>query len=331
MGIKRKFYGRSTGRYVRRKLNPRGVGLFGNLAAGAAGLASMYYGRKKSSNSGGGVTSQYDKTTVYSKKKMPWKKRKRWVGFVKKVRAAMLKDVGTKTVLRNGQMTQTFATDGQGVLAATIYGFDGSASTAVQQGQDDVKKIFQNDAELSDATATALFMSGILDLTMTNTSTTISNQNTGLEVDVYDIVYRRDLDAADPINWINSCSTATGTINALNAGITIGDRGATLFEFPDAAAKGLKILKKKKYFLGTGQTATYQLRDSRNRSFRSDIVDTSDNNFVYKGATRTLFIIVKGVPTATPTEVTKVLQVGVTRKYAYKIVQKNTDTDNIIP
>lgn len=282
------------------------------------------------SRSGGGVTSQFDKMTVYRKKKMPWKKRKRWVGFVKKVRAAIMKDIGTKTVLRNGQMTSSFATDGQGVLAATLYGFDGAASTSVQQGQDDVKKIFQNDPDLTDPTAVALFASGVLDLTMTNTSSTVSNQNLGLEVDVYDIVFRRDLDGIDPINWLNSCLTATGPINSLTPQISLVDRGATLFEIPDAAAKGMKILSKKKYFLGSGEVATYQLRDSRNRSFRSDLVDTSDNNFVWKGATRTLIIITKGVPTASPLEVTKVLQVGVTRKYAYKIISKNTDQDNII-
>ena len=53
------------------------------------------------------MTNQYDRTSVYRKKRMPYKKRKRWGRFVKKVKAAENTTLGTRTRVYNKRMTYT--------------------------------------------------------------------------------------------------------------------------------------------------------------------------------------------------------------------------------
>jgi len=283
------------------------------------------------STSGVGVTSQFDRTNVYRRRRMPRYKRRRWVRFLKKTRAALMKDVGTKTVLRNSQLSSSWADDSQRMLTANIYGADGAAATASHCGNDDLVQIFGNDSDLSNQTAKALFGSSVLDITLTNLSTVIEGtQNTGLEVDIYDIVYRKKQDATTFHNLVGVAQTNTGAINGSATQITLDKRGVTFFDFPNLGQMGVKILRKKKYFLGAGECATYQLRDAKNRAFVRQNIDDSDENYIYPGSTRTIAIIVKGVPTNDATKVTKNLVVGVTRKYMYKVMDKNVDLDNII-
>lgn len=336
MGLKRRYSGPSY--YPRKRmLNTRpGVGFFGNLGAGVAGLASMYMGRKggyKNSKSGQGITSQYDKTTIYRKKNMSRRKKKVWKQFTRKVRASLMKDVGTRTILRNSSLTALWSTSDQDVKVATLYGKDGNTASAWQCGHSDLREIFANDPLLSKSTDRALFGSAVLDITFTNMSTDVSQNginNTGMEIDIYDIIYRSATDAADLNSMLTDAALNTETINGGPNEISIATRGATPWELPDCLARGVKILSKKKYFLSKGQVATYQLRDSKNRIFRADIVNDGDNNFVAKGATRSLLIISKGVPTPDPSTVNKQIVIGATRKYSYKIVEQNNDADQLL-
>jgi len=197
--MKRKYYG-PTSRSVRRRTMTNKAGFWGNLGAGVAGLGAMAYEAYRktgSSKSGIGVTSQYDKTSVYRKKRMPKRKKRQWVKFVKKVRSALMKDVGTKTVIRNDTLSTLWSTNDQSLQTITVYGADGSAPTASQCGHNDLKTIFTNDPDLSAETARAKFGSAIVDITFTNASVNAGpeNNNTGLEIDIYDIVYRKQLDA----------------------------------------------------------------------------------------------------------------------------------------
>jgi len=302
-----------------------------NLASKGYGMYSSYKNYNTTS-SGQGVTNQFDRKTVYRKKRMPYRKKKQWKAFVKKVNAALLKEVGTKTVIRNTQVSASFSDDSQQNVAVTLFGKDGAADTSVNAGHDDLKQIFANDSELADPTSRAKFFSGVLDMTLTNMSTVIEgNQNSGMEVDVYELAFTKTADANGIRPMLSQAATNTALINPLLTQITVNTRGATPFDLPDFLAQGVRILKKTKYFLGQGEVATYQLRDPRNFSVRKDVVDNTDENFVMPYKTRGVLIICKGIPTADPTKVLKSLQVGVTRKYGYKVMQKNIDADNIIP
>lgn len=294
-------------------------------------FAVDYLTQRQKIKSGNGVTSQYDTKWIYRKKSMPKRKKKVWRRFVKKVRAALMKDVGTKTVVFNHGMREDFNTTGQQVFLASLYGADGNAPSSFQVGSEDIGAIFRNDNELSNNTAKAVFMSGCLDITMVNmsTKTTEEERNLGLEVDVYDLAYWRRVDAPNPRVPFTAAAIATQPINPLALGIEIFSRGATPWDLPDALSQGIKILSKKKFFLGKGETATYQLRNPKNYSFNRSSITDSDQNFCIPNVTRTLMIVVKGLPWADG-YVNKSLQIGTTRKYMYKVIQDNIDKDNHI-
>jgi len=301
------------------------------ISAGRMLLGGSKY--KKKTSSGQGVTSQYDRKVIYSKKRMPRRQRRTWARFVRKVRAVNLKDLGTRTIIRNNQLTATIPNDNQEILVATLYGRDGSTPTTSQCGHNDIAAIFGNDPTVS-PTGKLLFGSAIMDITFTNTSSFLddSNQNRSIEVDVYELMFTKNSDAASVQALITRGDTNTTTINGINPSINILNRGVTPWEIPDALSiGGIRILKKTKYFLSYGQCATYQMRDARNRVFKKSDIDEADNNFALPYVTRSLLFIYKGVPTADATKVLKTLQVGVTRKYMYKQTESEGDLDNIIP
>lgn len=300
------------------------------VAAGQK-LYGYYSGTKNTTTSGTGVTSQYDRKTVYRRKQMPRRKKVRWVKFVKRVRSALLKEIGTKTVLRNSQMTFTDLTNGQGMFSVTMYGKDG-VDTSSSVGNADLKDIIANDADLALPTDRAKFASGILDLTFTNNSSNQDTvyQNTTVELDVYEIIWTKKVDANRATNVYYTAAANTNAINGAGSSLSITDRGATPFEFPDASALGAKIVKKTKYILSQGQVATYQMRIPKNYNFRRDFIDDSDDNFAIPWVTRTLLFIVKGVPTGDATRVLKSVQIGATRKYSYKVVKGSSDADQLL-
>lgn len=326
-------YGMST-RNIRRRYNSsQPYGSYNRYGIGSElkfGLPMSYTETERSRNTtGNGVTSQYDTRWVYKKKSMPKYKRRRWIRFCKKVNASLFKDIGTKTIVRNGQLTQAWTDDGQRMFTATIYGADGGGNVLLQQGNDDLKTIFNTDTALNDSTAKAIFGSAVLDLTIQNASYTETNQNTGLEIDIYDVVFRKQADCSSFHAMVTNAGVNTNTISGMTA-LTIADRGVTLFEFPNLGSQGMKILSKKKYFLSKGQVCTYQLRDPKNHKIVKSSIDTYDDNFIAPGLTRTLVIIVKGVPVAFPATVTKEAFIGVTRKYSYKQIDSNVDADGLV-
>lgn len=287
---------------------------------------------RRSSPSGQGVTSQYDKKTIYYRKSMPRYKRRRWVKFIKKVGAVEMKGLGTKTVLKNTQITLGIANDGQMVLSSSIYGKNGNADTSAYAGNRDLKVIFDNDPDLNTPTSKALFGSAVMDLTFTNMTTKLDDsfQNTNIEVDVYEWTTTKKGVYPSLVgvgSLVSAAESATGNISGGGPSIGILDRGCTPFDLPDLAARGLKIWKKTKFLLSVGESATYQMRDARNRVFRNDNIDDGANSFIYPNITRGVLFIVKGVPTIDATKVFKNIQIGATRKYMYKVIKNNISQD----
>lgn len=325
---------RSYGGYAPKSKRPR-VGFLANMGQAVKTIAPYainYLTSGSRTSSGQGVTSQYDRKVVYRRKRMPRLKRVRWVRFVKKVRSALLKEVGTKTVLRNSQQTYTDLTNNQGILTVTLYGKDGADSSGAV-GNQDLKDIFGNDSDLALATDRAKFASAILDITITNNSTVTdsSQQNTGVEIDIYEITWTKKIDATRPTNVYYAAAANTNAINTLGTSLSITDRGATPFEFPEASALGAKIYKKTKIMLGQGEAATYQMRIAKNYNFRRDFIDDNDDNFVIPWVTKTLLFLIKGLPTGDATKVLKSVQLGATRKYSYKVIKGSSDQDQLLP
>lgn len=325
--------------YKRRRIG--GIGPYGLAGSAVAGLGSMamqlYRGgsrvgrmvatQGRGGSSGIGVTNQYDRTGVYRKKRMPRRKRRQWRKFVKKVNAVTEKDYGTNTIVRNnvgfGQATPGL----QGLLTVSLYGKDG-IDTATSFGNSDLKDIYGNDLNTL-ASTKFKFCSAILDMTCVNNSTSEeTNANLGLEVDVYEITYRKVASSTSPTVALSSNNASL--INPGNAGLTINTRGVTPFDLPDPLSRyGITIYKKTKFFIGKGQQFTYQMRNPKSYSWQKDFIDDGNDDFMIPYVTKTLVIVYKGLPDPL-NSVTPVLNIGVTRKYMYKEMDVSNDADNLI-
>lgn len=278
---------------------------------------------------------------------MPFRRKRRWKSFVKKVHFVAEKELGTRSVLMNQQVVVTNVVGGnQLCLTTALYSANSTTSTWLN----DIYQI-GNMENASDPTSNAginiagstkfLFQSGILDVTIRNTS--LYNDGTSLitagnlEVDVYEIGIKNlaELDSTTYghlsalLNWdVAKKIGGTGT----NCAISL--RGATPFEFPYAISRfGIKIYKKTKYEINSGNTITYQLRDPRRHVLEAKNM-THTNGFNQPGWTRVVYIIAKLVPGLTvgtgQGTYQEQLSVGITRKYTYKVEGANDDRDRYV-
>lgn len=346
-------YGESIMAYGRRRIR----GGMRNLARSltqrrrSAGRQSLRRRNRKFVSGGSGVTSQYDRTLQYRKKSMPRYRKKRWKSFVRKIHAISEKELGSRTVLFNNQISTLNETPGnQTCLTLALYPQKGSASWLTDINQISAMENTGNStAALGETVSNStkyLFQSGVLDITVRNSSTIASGTETislsgKMEIDVYEMVASRDfVDDTTNRDHISACMAVgfadTATIGgaADPANIAINKRGCTPWECPLGLGRfRIKILKKTKYFLPAGDTFTYQIRDpKRHVLIHKDMVNELGPNL--PKLTRFVYIIGKLVPGLTLGtglgQYAEKLDVGVTRKYFYKIEGMSEDRDRYV-
>jgi hypothetical protein len=305
--------------------------------------------KRKKPTSGRGVTFEHDRQFIYGLKTMPRKKKMRWRKFNRKVNAVSEKDLGSRTVVFNKSVTFDNNTDGDQLLAdCALY----SGVSASKTYFNDLKNIssYENTGDPTSAAGGTvarstkfIFQSAVLDITMRNTSDKNDGNLDGdatLEVDLYEVLIKRDKSEssgtfATTTSFFAKGSTDTGNIGGAGTEITLGKRGCTPWDVPFALSFArIKILKKTKMFIRSGNTSTYQLRDPGRRVFsREAMEDLVTCN--KRGVTRHVLIIAKAVPGITigptsGTETRERLQIGITRKYLYKIEGFNEDRDRYL-
>lgn len=277
-------------------------GAMGLIPAARVGMAAYRRlgGGRRTPASGGGVTAQRDVTSVYRKKKMPRRKRKAWKKFVRKVQAVAAKDRGTVSLVMSYGDIQIHpgwvgGSRQQLVKAIHLFGGNASAVTPLEVGARDLGTISANfQAKGLDDTAKVTFKSGVLDVTVTNPGVFPGASYGGpLEVDVYHVVYgRKNYISNGLINSLDQGTIQTERFDALPK-VSINDRGCTPFNLPQGISiLGAKILKKKKYFLGAGQSFTYQVRDPKNHIM--ELVTMQDKASFYSPKyTQSLLVVAK--------------------------------------
>ncbi len=305
------------------------------VRAGTRYVVNRYTSRKRVRGRYGiGTTNQYDRANVYRKKRMPYRKRKRWASFVKKVRSAENTTLGTRTRVFNNQI-ELVQGSGSGVVKSQLFRSLALYSCEGKYTWDkDLNQLLSDDANISKSGRIQM-ISGIFDMTLVNTSVDSANQPMGVELDIYVCTAKKlfRYKQEDGTYVWNNIEEAMydGQQSSSNIG-TLGrvdtfDRGATPFDMTLALSSfGIKILSKKKYFLPNGNQMTYQMRDPKNRIFSKDnIENTRGQN--KPGATKFLILVAKGLPgAATEGPDYKVrLNIGCTRKYAYKVNEDDED------
>lgn len=235
---------------------------------------------------------------------------------IKTSRAITLKNYGSRTRLFN--TSQTIAgqsSTAQAYTAIALYGQNGIDSVATPFGQNigmaHLGQIFSDEGEQGQK---IMFASAVMDCTFVNTG------ESAIELDVYDMVWRGRNCGTNVINDLAVGGVHTQIIPTRGP-VDLTTRGCTPFDLTEFLAQGHKILTKKKHFLPVGSTATYQIRDPKNR-----LVDAGDihrnNSWARRGLTRYVLCVIKAIPgSVEPPELTY----GVTHKYMYKILEKNED------
>jgi len=306
-------------------------------------------------SSGIGVTTQHDISRVYTKSRMPRRKRRRWKSFSRKVNAVAEKELGSRTVVFNKLATNVNSTDGtQSLQHVALYPARSSTNHL-----DDLHLVCQmeNDADPTaalgitvDNTTKFIFKSAVLDLTFRNVSTLrtagVDNLDGAakMEVDVYEII--SPLTWSDTGGYESSLGDAFGAKGNLlvkiiggagggaNATIDLGSRGVTPFDMPYALSYyRIKIIKKTKYFVNNGDTFTYQIRDPKRHVWSQEKMQLFAGVNVPR-ATRHLLIVSKLVPglalgTSNGTY-KESFALGITRKYFYKLEGANEIRDRYV-
>lgn len=334
--MKRKFVGGSRYPSKRIRSNPGyGSSITGAALLAARGAYNMYqrYRGSGTRSTGGGVTQQHDTRTQYRKRSQPKYKKRKWVKFIKKVKAVTEKGVGTQNFLFNDTHNVSAGVGSQAVTSVMLYG--GSLSTEIvnTRGYSDINKIMNIVSPsvgiplyVSDLprTGNLQFTSAVLDLTIKNLGTDI------LELDMYEIYFKGNKDLGQSLGRsIEDCYQ--GILDSQpNKGGTpqaVTSRGWTPFNCGAASGQmGLKIYKKTKFFIGSNQVITHQKRDPKAHWIGYNQAVWQKDVWAKKYSYLTFFI-----GKATPgSEAGPSYAVGCTRSYNGKIYQFSGDTDQIV-
>lgn len=309
---------------------------FANIAKDqffGGGPSTVGVATKKRDNDMTGVTNDYDRQVQYRRKRMPWRKKRRWVNFIRRVKAVDQSTWQTTTTIRNNTMQYAWDTADQRVGCAVLYGFAGTtdivdsspftALTTQTVGNTDIKDIMLASGGADGPGEDLRFTSGVLDLTFTNRGTDTNNGR--LEVDVYEIIFTGMESGVSLIQDYTEGFTVLSTNKPATYG-TYGwtTRGVTPFENPQASAQGYKVIKKTKFLLNVGESFTYQKRKPGNFNVSGAELFTSaagtSTEAQYKGKTMNIVFVMKGLPGSDYSVGGSQLNcaIGVTRTYKYK-------------
>jgi len=326
----RRRYARFLGRTMMRARRPAGR------------AQTMTQQRRPTFRSGilGGTNA--DQRMIYRRKRMPRKKRRNWVRFVKKVNAVDERDLGSQTVVFNDQISQrTGAVIGgtQACLTLALYPFTNGTNLwlndmAAIHALDNVANPTAAAGTSTYSSTKYMFHSAVLDVTIRNVSTLAQGDplvdnlspDAALELDIYTVALRKD--AADFSIRFASMSSLFNSyddpeIGGTGTGYSIQDRGLSPFEFGSQMGRfGCKILKKQKFFIPNGQTITFQTRDPKRHVIMKDRLIENDG-WNRPGWTQVYYMIYKlvpGLPQGTTIGTYRAgITCGVTRKYLYKL------------
>lgn len=253
---------------------------------GANYIAERASKRSRQSISGSPVTTQHDVRGRYRYKRMPARRRKRWVRFSKRVRHVMLQQNALSSYsqdtvvpylnlqwLANKQIT--FGV----MLGGTTVTFN-----------DELFQLFRQayDPALTTTTCDAykLFIKSMcLDVQLK------CDGNAAI-VDVYELVCRKTYNAATDLGtsynnlYAEMDSPAVNSPDALSPASTPFENSPFL--------KFWKIKSKKELFLGTGQVTTMQMRSPINRALHGAII--RNNPQAIPGLTRAYLFQARGAP-----------------------------------
>lgn len=289
MGVRMKYVSspylraaQATGRIVA-QATPYAVKAFQGVRA--LQKARQEYKQSKVSSSGP-ITTQYDQSTRYRRKRMPARKRRQWKRFTKKVRHVMLQMNSLTSFTNDNYRTiNSWVANAQASFGVYLGGTGVSSN-------DEILAMFKSaySAALTNTTVDdyKLFIKSLcLDVQLTNTG------SFGAIIDVYELIARAsDNNSAETIGsmfarlYLEQNPSALGSPDPSSPAVTAFQNGMFLTKW--------KVLRKKEILLGVGQVTTMQMRNPYNRIMQGKTVES--NNSYIPGFTRAYLFQARGVP-----------------------------------
>lgn len=311
---KRKNFSRSRSRG---RLRLRGSGLASGIAAGANFMHSFMSSRTRQKNLQSyprPITGQRDQSQLYRRKRMPFRRRKRWVQFKRRVNAVIEKRTGVKfTVLVNTQNATSSANKQGYTNIHTIMGLNGTATST-----NDVSILLDYaviGGLITSKTAGKIVITGCLCETQVH--------NVGLEDAWLDCYYWRskkqvptslgDFGAV----WVDALVDTIGLFPVGGSALDPNDYGATPFQGVQLA-KTVRVFKKTRTLLTPGGVVQVETRSGKNypRTW------SFDEEYSMDRCTEGVFFVFYGVPTAVATIAEGVnLRFTTNKNYSWHIVQ----------
>lgn len=233
----------------------------------------------------GVISTQHDVSGRYRRKRMPRRKRKRWVGFSRKVNHVVLQmqPLNTYTVDYPGAVktiaVNTQVTDGQMIGGVSV--------TQNSELLDIFRSAFGSALGINSIDVYKIYLKSMcLDLQLRNSGTN------ALVVDVYTLMCRRNDKNAQRIDvqYVNDFAE-----QGAGSGGTVDVNNPATTPFQNSSfCKRWKILAKKEILLGAGQVSTMQIRIPHNRYLSGKLLE--HNVGCIPGFTRAFLIQARGVP-----------------------------------
>lgn len=252
------------------------------------------------------VSGHHDYATVYKRRRQPYRKRKRWVKFTRKVQRVIEKQVSPKfqVILSQSQMA-SIANKQDKNSVATVLGSYGSAGYA-----NDIEQLFARDTGIE-----RIHLTGYLMETMIT--------NTGANecyLDCYYWVARKSVPVGDAGNVdaliINGLSKLDARFPVGGSSLDINDYGCTPFQSGDFT-RAINAYKKVRVKLGPGATTQLKIGGKLSNFINKD--SASKYTFI-RGLSRGIFFVCYGTPNATNTVASPTaLNISVNRSLTYRV------------
>lgn len=234
------------------------------------------------------TSNQHDQAGRYHYRRMPARRRKRWVRFTKRVRHVDLQmqplQIYAKTSHASGS---TLA--GQG----NIYGYMCGGVTVT--GNDEIYQMFRgayNVASVAECAPYKLYMKSlVMDMQLMNTGTT------GVIFDVYRVRCTKAYSSASTLaaQWL--AAIAEVAADSTTGTITNTEPALTLFDAPNFLSFW-KVLSKREFVVGAGNVCTLQIRKPVNRYIDGKQLATCPQ--ALPGFTEAFVVTWHGMPNSTP-------------------------------
>lgn len=319
--IRRRGYGRVGASLAGATMGYIGGGVRGAAFGARAGYQLSSSLRNRRRFNGKPLTNQRDMGTMYRRKRMPYRRRKRWISFKRKVQAVTQQMTGKlqNIILRGGNVT-SLANKQTGYGGHCVMGLNGDGDTNDVSYLFDRANTFLGGGFLK--TAMKIQVTGwMCETQIQNESAAETSSPSGVWCDLYYWRCKRRISSITDSFlgvWTEALGDLSSTVPIGGSILDWNDYGITPFQ--GGLAKGITIWKKVRTYLPPGGVTQIETRSGKNYSR----VWGTDEEYSMDTCTEGVFMIFYGTPSTTNATADPVnVRLSTNKNYTWRIIQNN--------